>query len=235
MKINKYIFFFLMISAATLHGKQFSGYTEPYMTIDASFADDGTVSQVNVKEGDKVKKGEILATLNNSVLQVELKIAQENIHLNQTRFEKLQDLVKKDLATNDEFDRATTELEINRLQADRIRALIERRTIRSPINGIVTNILKDVSEGVSSTEPMLTIVQIDQLIIDLYVDFQDAKLFKLNQMVPITFTTTADAAKGKVIFISPDTDKASRTVRIKLLIDNSSGKYSSGVLGTITL
>lgn len=226
----------LLLGTTLTYGKSFSGYTEPYKTIEASFSEFGTITNIFVEEGDTVKEGDTLATLNNRALGADLKIAEENISLSQRRFDKIIPLVKNGHATSDELDRARSDLAINKLQAERIRAQIDRRIIISPINGVITDVFKDFSEGVSGVETqVLTIVQTNKLIVNLFVDFADANKFHLSNMVPVHFSENTPPAQAKVIFISPNTDKASGTIRVKLLIDNPTGQYSSGILGTVRL
>ena len=74
-----------VISVAVLHsaaacGASFDGFTEPFRKIEVAASETGTVAQLLVHEGDRVTKGQALATLDNDVLEVSREIAAANVH-----------------------------------------------------------------------------------------------------------------------------------------------------------
>lgn len=217
-------------------GKMYSGYTEPFTLLDLSFPEVGIIANIDVQEGNTVQKGQLLASLDNDVLKAELSIAQEKVKLNQKRYKKLKELYDRGKASLDELENTQTSLMIEKYTVERIEAQIRRRTLVSNIDGIVTQIYKEVSEGVANIEtPVMTLVQIDKLLLNLYVDFQDAQKLKVGSTWPITFNLKEEKASGKIVFISPDADKASGTLRVKMEINNPEHAYSSGILGNVEI
>ena len=143
------------------------GFTEPYADIELAAAEMGILSQVEVKEGDIVKAGQLLAALDDTVLQAALKVAHASrnargqlesaiadLETRQVELEKLRELRSHQHASHQEVDRVAgevrmatarvhavrEELEIKNLEYERIRAQLNRRQIRSTIDGVVTNI-----------------------------------------------------------------------------------------------
>ena len=161
-------------------GQDVKAFTEPYRSIEIAAPETGILSQVIVKEGDQIKAGGLLANLNEEVLAASLAVAKETtesggaiksaraeLQMQQERFGKLQGLFDRRHASQIELDRARTQLEIaeakvesveddlrvKKLEMRRIEAQLEQRRLRTPIDGVVTEIFKDEGEFVSPADP----------------------------------------------------------------------------------
>ncbi|MEY5025212.1 MAG: hypothetical protein RLZZ244_740 [Verrucomicrobiota bacterium] len=255
----------LILSAPLLGSAadSFTGFSEPVEQIDVAVAETGVIGEIRVKEGDPVQKGDILGRLDIRVLEASLAIAEQRASsesalrsaqarhdLRQTRLRKLQELAASQNANKEELQRAQADFEVsanelqaarderrvNLLEVERIRQTIEVRTFRSPIGGIVTRVLRDVAENVDArTNHLFTVVNLNQLRILLYVPPLLAKKFHEGSMVPIQPTGESRHGTAQVEFVSPVTDPASGTVRIKLLIDNANRQWSSGTRFEVSL
>ncbi|MCA9218580.1 MAG: HlyD family efflux transporter periplasmic adaptor subunit, partial [Planctomycetales bacterium] len=109
----------------------------------------------------------------------------------------------------------------------RIKAQLERRRIKSPIDGIVTVVSKDIGEFVSPTDPIVaTVVQLNPLLVVFSVPKNDARTLKKGQRVPVTFDSKK--VEGFVEFVSPTTDAQSGTTKVKVRVPNPKLTYQSG-------
>lgn len=204
-------------------------YTEPYRTIEVSAADAGILTALEVKEGDQVKKDQLLAKLDVGVIEQELNIAREELKLKESRFQKLKTLAGSGRASQDEFERAEAEYNIDRFKVQRMEAALERKILRSPVDGIVSKILREVSESVSAANPhVMTVVELDRLLVNIYVEPDQARNYVRGAMETLYSYSTKEAIPATVEFVSPVTDAATNTVRVKFVIDNSGGQFASG-------
>lgn len=203
------------------------GYAEPYKTINVSASESGVIAELLVEEGATVKKDQIVARLDTAQLAAELDIAKATTELQRTKLQRLEDLAKTSRATADELDRARTDLKIREAEIRKIQAAINARTMRSPVDGLVTEIKRDPAEAVSIANPhVLTVVQIDRLLVNLFLPPQRAA--KLQVGASATILLDAKPVPAIVEFISPVTDAASGTVRVKFVLENKDGKLRSG-------
>lgn len=210
------------------------GYTEPYRIITVSAAESGIIAELLVKEGDAVKSGDVLARLNNEVFAAELQITRAEAMLAATRNDRLVELSKQGKATPEEAERARTEVSIKDAQVRRISAQIENRTMRSPVDGVVTEIKRDQSEAVSPTQShVLTVVQIDRLAVNLFLPPDRTRDLKAGAATTLQLLDPAETAPAKIEFVSPVIDPASGTVRVKFVIENPDGKYRAGARCTL--
>jgi len=218
-----------LLSAARADEPTILGYAEPYKTITLSAAEQGVIAEMLVEEGAQVKKAQVLARLDTATLQAELEIAKAEAKLQATRLKRLEELSSANRSTPEELERARTDLTIKDAQMRRIEAQIETRTLRSPVDGIVTEIKRDPSEAVSAANPhVLTVVQVDKLIVNLFLPPARAATFQAGATVNLQLLDEKTTTPAKVEFVSPITDSASGTVRVKFVIENATGAHRSG-------
>jgi RND family efflux transporter MFP subunit len=233
------------------------GFTEPYRVIDVAASEPGVLAELAVKEGDRVVRGELLATMDLDVLKATLEIArarmeargrldaaQAGFEMRRTRLEKLEVLKSTGHAREAELEQARTDLAVAqgdlltvkeqqavaKLEVAEIQAQIRRRQLHSPIEGVVTHIFKDEAEFVSPTEPeVMTVVQLDPLRITFWVPTSQAMAMEVDHRVGVMFAESRRTAECRVEFVSPVTDAESNTVRVKVLLDNPEGQFRSGL------
>jgi RND family efflux transporter MFP subunit len=216
-----------------------------------------------VAEGDRVRENDVLANLDQSVLAASLMIAKASMEsrgqletavaerrLRKDRLEKLKALREGNHASQEEIDRAATEyavaeaqvlaaeeaMRIRQLEHDRIQVQIERRMVRSPVDGVVIEFQKEPGEYVSPTDAVVaTVVQLDQLLAVFSVPANLAGAMTNGQEVRVLFSGAKTAAPGKLAFVSPVTNAQSATVKVKVQIDNKEGQYRAGEKCTLLL
>jgi RND family efflux transporter MFP subunit len=195
------------------------GYTEPYKTITLSCAESGVIAEMLVEEGARVKKNQVLAKLDTAQHEAELDIAKTNTDLQKSKVSKLEEIVRSSRISQDELDRARTDLKVRQAEVRKIQAVIENRIMRSPVDGIVSEIKRDPSEAVSLSSPhVLTVVQIDRLLVNLFLTPSRAAQMKVGEKLKLTLGKNAQPAVATVEFVSPVTDAASGTVRVKFVL-----------------
>jgi RND family efflux transporter MFP subunit len=247
----------LVLNAGSFCAGDVDGFTEPYRTINVSAAEPGVITNLLVKEGDKVEQGQLLATLDSEVLEAakemgkagmesmgRIRSASAAVELKKERLEKLQELHAAGHANPEEIMRARTEFKmaeaellaakeeqtIKKLEYSRIQTQIDRRKIITPIDGFVTKINKEVSEYVAATDPIvLTVVQCSRLKIVFPIPASIAANYSPGQQVKVNFADQTESSVGLVEVVSHVTDPESGTVRVKVVLDNPEGFYRSGM------
>jgi RND family efflux transporter MFP subunit len=265
-KIN-YLFIFFLISLNAI-AQSFEGFTEPDLEIKIAAPENGVLATMQVKEGQKVEKNQALATLDNRVLEASLIIAKAKQslsgkinsasatqRLHQSRLERLKPLLEQGAAQQTEIDQTRAELEvakanvqtakeeqhINSLEVKQIEAQIERRILRSPIEGIVTEIHKKMGESVTggttaNDQHVLTLVRVNPLIVTIHVPTAVAMNISIDQKAQIQFPDySVEPASGQVFFVSPITNAGSDTVKIKIRLINQDIKLRSGMKCVVNL
>lgn len=246
-------------TAQTLHrGVVTKSFTEPIEKSMVACTENGVVSTVRVREGDRVTAGEELAKLNHGVL-VETKrqavarakstakrdAAKSRFQLVMAQKQTLEGLIAEGHVNQYEVQQKTTEynnavaeyreaedeLVMNRIEVDRIEAQIQERIIKSPIDGVVVKIHKQPGEHVSNNEPQYaTIVRIDKLKSKFYLKADLLNRTRVGETVEVFVGVDRKKIKASVSYVSPVIDPDSGTGRIEVEINNQNQKIQSGTL-----
>ncbi|MCA9036953.1 MAG: efflux RND transporter periplasmic adaptor subunit [Planctomycetaceae bacterium] len=236
-------------------GDVIEAFTEPYRDIAVSASEMGTVLRINVKEGDVVQAGDEIAGLDDLVLVATLEVAragknatgqmksaEAELRMRQTERQKLLELRERNHATQREVDRVDTELEmaearliaakedaeIKSLEYKRIEAQLDQKKIRSPIDGVVTEIRKDAGEFVSPTDPVIArVVQLDPLLIVFSVPLEFRNQIQPDQLVSL-LVEGSNSTTGTVEYVSKTADESNTSIRVKVRLPNPNGEWQAG-------
>src|SRR5688572_192246 len=97
----------------------------------------GTVERILFESGQAVRAGEVLAVLDTRQERAQLAGLEAQQELAKLTFDRMQGLLNERVISRAEFDRATAEVRQSDAQAEEIRAVIQRKTIRAPFTGIL--------------------------------------------------------------------------------------------------
>lgn len=231
-------------------------FAEPYRTIQVATTDLGIVREVLVREGELVEPGQPLVKLDDELVKASLEIAKQNLssrgalnsaeaelRLHTARLEKLEPLARDGFARPDELERARSEkevaaarvltaqetLQVRQREFDKIQIELERRTVKSPIQGVVSKRHREVGEFVAPTDPVLiTVVQLDPLLATFSLKPAQAAQLSAGLPVQVQFASLEQPVKGEVELVSPMTEARSGTVRVKVRIPNPQRACRSG-------
>jgi len=257
------VFLAMCLAQSPAGGAGVEGFTEPYRQVEVASEETGIVQHIELREGDRVEQGQILARLNQEVLASSLKIAAKHreafgqlnaalaeLRLREERLAQLIELRRSDHATQEEVNRATAEkevaqarvlaaqdaLQVKELEFDRIKAQLQRRVIRSPLTGVVREVYKEEGEFVAPTDPIvLSVVQLDPLLATFSVPADKASDLKPKQPLRVKLTSDAATVEGAIECISPVINAESGTVIVKVRFSNPHERYRSGGRCTLIL
>lgn len=231
------------------------GFTEPYSDLQLAASEMGTLKAIEVSEGDTVKAGQVIASLDDRVLQASLKVAamaakaigevdaaEASLAIREIEYQKLTELFGRSHASQRELDRVQGDLKVARarlnvakeesavrqLERDRILAQLQQRKIVSPIDGAVVEVMKEVGEFVSPSDPVVArIVQLNPMLVAFSVPASQRNLLTKNQPVLMTVGDATEVS-GRIEFVSPIADASSGTFRVKIILPNHTGRWLSG-------
>ncbi len=234
-----------------------TGFAEPLQQVEVAAPEAGLIESIRVREGDQVERGQTLATLDARVLEASLALARAKsqstaqvdaataeYELRKDRLGAIEQLQREGHANTEELQRARRDASVaesklkaaqedvalSALEARQIEAQIDRRTVRSPIDGVVIRLTKQQGEFLSPADPVLaTIANLDTLRVKFHVPTRQATRFAVGQTVDVFFPDDERLATARIDFVSPVTDADSGTVRVDVVIDNKQGLFRSGV------
>ena len=234
----------------------------PYQSIELSTTERGVIREILAQPGDEVVAGQVLIKLNAETIAARLaqaKIqakhsglvvaAEAGYNLSKDRFEIVSQLKKRATANAAELDRelatfkaregelmaAREQQELFGYQVQQIEAELEQRFLRSPIDGVVTDVAKDVAEAVgqnlaSESPYLIRVVNLDQLSSKAHIPYVHAQNLQLGQVLKIRLEDGRQTeAEAEIEFISPIVEPATGTVEVRLVVQNLERRYVSGL------
>lgn len=149
----------------------------------------GLVTDVRVKDNQRVNRGDVLFVLDHpryelALRQSEASVAAVAVALAQAKRESERNRRLEDLATTEQVeegqskvDQLAAQLNSARVQRDLARLNLERTTIRASVNGIVTNVELQPGDYASTGRQVLALLDTDTIRVDGY--FEETKLPKI--------------------------------------------------------
>jgi membrane fusion protein (multidrug efflux system) len=126
-----------------------TGTAIPDEEVDLSFESSGKIVSIHFSEGTHVKKGDLLAKINDKPLQAELKKLEAQIPLARERVFRQGALLQKDAVSQEAYEQVTTELDKLMADIELVKARILQTQLLAPFDGIIG--LRSVSEGAYAT------------------------------------------------------------------------------------
>ncbi|MBW2059181.1 MAG: efflux RND transporter periplasmic adaptor subunit [Deltaproteobacteria bacterium] len=212
------------------------GNVEPWEDIRISAEVSGNIEWIGPKEGDRVRKGQILIRIDTETLKAEVGKAEALYLLKKHQVERRRELYEKGFISKEQLDLAVTERDsaLRNLEVTRIR--LSKGTIRSPINGLVNSIPVDPGEYVKIGDPLMNLVRVDRVKLVAAVPEMDVPFVRLSQKVRVTLDALGgEAFEGDIIYLSPKGDTVTRTFTMKVALDNPSFRIKPGMIGRVTV
>ncbi|WP_416867444.1 MAG: efflux RND transporter periplasmic adaptor subunit [Imperialibacter sp.] len=189
----------------------------------------GVVQKIYFKEGSKVKKGDLLLTLNTEDQEAQLEKLKFSKKLRETSEYRQRQLLEKEAISQEEYDVALTELNTASADIKVLEAQIAKSKIRAPFNGTIG--LRYISDGafINSSSRIASLININPIKVEFSIPGKYGTV--INDGDPIFFTTDASEKtyQGTVYAVEPQIDQATRTMRIRATSDNSKGELFPGL------
>ncbi len=208
---------------------------------------DGVVVKYNFRGGERFKKSDVLLKLddkkyNNDLQRMRSLMKEAELNANYTRqkWEDNKRLFKEDLQSEIEVIKSELDAKVGaeRYQTAQINyadALLQLAfcTIRAPFDGTVEKLLTREFETVRSGQPLISIIDDNQLL--AVMNLPTVELPKIKIGIPVTFKVHENGrvVTGSVFEIAGRADHRSETIEIKVLIDNADHHFSAGMSGTL--
>lgn len=124
---------------------------------DLTFQVSGQIQSIKVKGGDEIKKGEIIAQLDQRRFQNDLQAAQTSMDSAKTEYERAKRLIKENAISRSVYDQRKAQLEITTAQFDSAQKSLSDTTLYSPFDGIIATVQGKELESTSPSQAVVTL------------------------------------------------------------------------------
>ncbi len=211
------------------------GRTAPARTAALSAETDGRVTRLPVARGARVKRGQTLVELDERDRSARLSEARASVNQFETAYSGQQKLFESGSYVS-ETDLAATEANLERARAELKRAEIDidNMRIQAPFPGRLEDRSVELGDYVRAGDPVATVVDDVKLIVEGSVP--EAAAFNLSAGTEAVATLIGGRElAGKIRYVSPVADPATRTFQVELEVDNKAGEIPAGVTATLQI
>lgn len=212
-----------------------TGSLKPDEQVELAFETSGKIIGINFTEGTRVKKGDLLAKVNDRPLQAQLEKLNAQKKLIEEKEFRQRSLLTKDAISQESYDQIVTELQTLEADINLVKARIAETELRAPFDGIVG--LRYVSEG-SYTNPSTKIARLVKIKpIKLEFSIPERYANQITIGYPVTFRVDGinKTFEAKVYAVDPQVTENTRTITIRALYPNSNEELKSGRFASVTL
>jgi len=228
----------------------FTGVVEPETVVDVVHKTGGKVSEVRVKDGDKVQAGDLLIRLDSTEFSAQVAQAEATLQVIQVQLESAADsledtriLYEEDIVSLQKFEQAETQYKVLEAQAAQaeatlqlVRTQLDDTQITAPIGGTVSGVTINSGEMLSPGIPVVTINKLDTMEVLVKLTEKDVGRVSVGQKVDVLVSAVcSEPLEGEIVMVSPVADFQTKTYRMKTALSNEDGRLKAGMTAAIEL
>ena len=149
--------------------RYFPGKVTATEEAEISFRIPGQIDKIEVKQGDDVTEGQVLAYLDDRDIRNELQDRQANYELAKAEFERASSLLKKKVISQSNYDTASAKLKSAEAALKLSRDKLAYTTLTAPFSGRVAQTLAEAHQQVQAQQPVLILQSSDRLDISIQI------------------------------------------------------------------
>ncbi|MGB3224162.1 MAG: efflux RND transporter periplasmic adaptor subunit [Desulforhopalus sp.] len=206
------------------------GVVEPWTRLSLMAKLSGSITKVLAKEGDHVKKGDIIALIEDDDFRIALERAEATYDLAKSEYARDKSIHAKGVIPTATLDINRNNLQTAESDYENAKLLFSRTSITSPMDGTIRRMDAKVGLQLSIGDPIAEILAIDRMKAVVGIPESDVTAVRELENVDLTVQALGDRIiTGKKYFLSPSPESAARLYNLELEIDNSSGEVLAGM------
>jgi membrane fusion protein (multidrug efflux system) len=193
----------------------------------------GRLTQVNFENGSSVRKGYVLAVVDNDLISRQLAIARINLEKAGRDTDRLAKLASTGGVPQQQLEDARNQVENLKSQVSILEKQLAMTQILAPFEGVITN--KSVETGAFASPGMklADLVQVSKVFMRVYATESQLTVLKTGQTVKVTMDLMPDKPiSGRISFIDVKADPSQRYL-VEIEMANP-GNFRAGMNGTVT-
>jgi membrane fusion protein (multidrug efflux system) len=197
---------------------------------------DGRIEAIHFQEGQVVRKGDRLVSLDASEVEAQLASAIAAANLNRSRLQRSGELYAKKFISAQALDEARENLNQTNAREAEIRAKLAKSVVRAPFEGVAG--LRQVSPGAyaKAGQDVARLEGIGTLKLDFRVPEAYLRKIRTGQALAVTVDAyPAETFEGAIYAIEPSVDEATRTVLLRARLPNPGVRLKPGMFARVML
>ncbi|ENM5774814.1 efflux RND transporter periplasmic adaptor subunit [Vibrio mimicus] len=197
-----------------------------------SFNIDEKISLIHLKDGDKVKKGQVIAELSSGIAKADVAKAQSEFNLAKNKLGRSLNMIKREPGSipPQEIYELKENVNLAKAELDQKEAILQNYQLTAPFDGHLTDFKQSEGSYIKSFSPLISIFKLNPVEIFYSVSQENLEKISLNQDVAVTTNAVKNTTfNGVVDYISPEVNMSSGRVDVHARVKNPALKLSPGM------
>jgi membrane fusion protein (multidrug efflux system) len=175
----------------------------------------GIIRQVNFKANDDIAAGQLLVQIDDRMERADLAAVEATLANDQQTLERTRQLRERGVNSAVTLENAQTAVAASQAQVDRLKAVLDRKSIEAPFSGTIGIPQIDVGQYVEIGAVVATLQDLSHMRVDFTVPEQDFNRLAIGQTVRVSDAVTEKVYEGHVTGIDPKIDPATRLISVR--------------------
>jgi multidrug efflux system membrane fusion protein len=211
-----------------------SGRTEADDRATAVARAAGSIVELRVERGDRVKEGDVVAVLSDEAREAQVAQAQALVDQRRTDLDAKLKLIERGITPANERDALEANLRAAEATLAQAEAELERGTVRAPISGVISDVPVTTGQALLPNAAVAEVIALDPMLAVIEVAERQLGGIEVGDRAAVRLVT-GQTAEGVVRFVSPSASEGTRTYRVDVEVANSDGAIPDGVTAEVEL
>ena len=196
----------------------------------------GKVVHIDFEPGTMVNAGDLLVQQDVDAEKAQLRSAEATVALTKLSFERARKLLSQKTSSQAEYDNADAQYKQAVAQADNIRAVIAKKTIRAPFTGVLGIRLVNLGQILSAGDAIVSLQSLDPIYVNFSLPQQQLSQIRPGLTVRVkTDALPGEVIEGKITAINPQVETATRNVMVQATVANTRHRLRPGMFANATV
>ncbi|MBV9878801.1 MAG: efflux RND transporter periplasmic adaptor subunit [Verrucomicrobia bacterium] len=196
----------------------------------------GLVDQIAFTSGTPVKAGQLLAHLNTDQEQAQLEQAEAQLDLALVMLHRNRELLEKRSISQSDYDTSEATYRQDKAQVEQFRALIARKTLRAPFDGVLGIRQANLGQYLNVGDPVVTLQSFDPIYVNFSLPQQNLSELHVGQETSVQLDAYGnDVFTGKINAVNSLVDPATRNILVQAILHNPDGRLRPGMFGQVSV
>ena len=196
----------------------------------------GIVRQIAFESGSKVREGDLLVHLDTTQEEAQLHSAEAQRDFAAVSLKRDKDLVEKHAISQSDYDNADAVFRQNQASVDQFKALIARKTLRAPFDGVAGIRQVNLGQYLKEGDMVVTLQAFDPIYVNFSLPQQDLSKLVLGEPVQLRVDAFPDQTfKGTITAINSLVDQTTRNVQVQATFVNSDLRLRPGMFAKVSV
>lgn len=213
---------------------EFPFIAKPYRLSELSFRVGGPIDRFEVYAGNHYQQGQIIAEIDPRDFRIRKERAEALYNQSKSEYERIEALFHKNNISASTYEKAKADYTSAKTAFETASNELNDTRLVAPFNGYVGEVYIEKFQDVKATQPVISLVDIDQLRIEAYVTQEIAFRAPDIKQVQLRFDAIPDTTyEARVMEISKSTTRNNLSYLLTAMLPNKEGKLLSGMSGRI--